>query len=624
MLSISAPSPGQTCLHPSLAVRPLLNAVLSVLLLLPASCGSGARQSQDTLVASDAGHADAVPDVTSVPDYSDGEGEGALVDFCSPNLFTEAKNGRCYVCNETGDGVTGAGQLIDDGDLCTDDLCDADTGVVHEFNSAACDDGDPLTSDDTCLDGVCVDPQLVVVDTGSPPDVPVEVATDPIPDRIREVIEPTSPEDVPVETEAFQDEGLSEPEVVDVEPEFRVSQIALEDVTDTEGNPYRLFRNSAELTRPQHTLRLSVNVSGAPEVTFRWSASHGTLDGQGPAVLWTAPDAPVHETVVVDIEVMVETPEGDSEVRSLAINVINSRATYYAVGERHVAFVCVEYPSVEEWVGWTLWTYERATGTLRSHGAEAGYSHGILALSGDDLYYQHSLGPPQIIHRRADTGEQRQVDLAALRSAWDLRSVTATGTHLAWAQANTTYEHVTLYYSDNNGDGEQRVATDVRFGIVMGPRRLYYTIYDRTPADPHFRTYAVDLGDGTIEEVLWAPDSELLQLDGSVLLYGRYGDPNYSVLDMSLGRQWILEGAAVGSLTQRLVDGVLWVVSKSDPEGEDIAGELRAYDLQTGTVRVFDMDELPDRTEIGGPDLCWRDDRYGPSGAELYCLDLPR
>ncbi len=44
-----------------------------------------------------------------------------------------------------------------DGDLCTDDSCDARTGLcTYANNTRACDDGDACTEDDVCVDGTCV------------------------------------------------------------------------------------------------------------------------------------------------------------------------------------------------------------------------------------------------------------------------------------------------------------------------------------------------------------------------------------------------------------------------------------------------------------------------------------
>ncbi len=51
-----------------------------------------------------------------------------------------------------------AGEAVDcdDGDPCTDDVCDETGACQHTLNAAPCDDGDPCTAGDTCQDGVCV------------------------------------------------------------------------------------------------------------------------------------------------------------------------------------------------------------------------------------------------------------------------------------------------------------------------------------------------------------------------------------------------------------------------------------------------------------------------------------
>lgn len=51
----------------------------------------------------------------------------------------------------------GAGpRSCDDGNLCTDDSCDAGTGCLHVNNTLPCDDADACTTADTCGGGVCV------------------------------------------------------------------------------------------------------------------------------------------------------------------------------------------------------------------------------------------------------------------------------------------------------------------------------------------------------------------------------------------------------------------------------------------------------------------------------------
>ncbi len=60
-------------------------------------------------------------------------------------------------CNEDTDQIVhdpdNAG--CDDGDPCTDNVCDAAAGCLSQNNKAACDDGDACTENDKCGDGVC-------------------------------------------------------------------------------------------------------------------------------------------------------------------------------------------------------------------------------------------------------------------------------------------------------------------------------------------------------------------------------------------------------------------------------------------------------------------------------------
>ena len=64
-------------------------------------------------------------------------------------------------CNGIETCVTGVCQPgtplnCDDGNACTDDSCDPQTGCAHADNTAACSDGDACTTNDTCSGGVCV------------------------------------------------------------------------------------------------------------------------------------------------------------------------------------------------------------------------------------------------------------------------------------------------------------------------------------------------------------------------------------------------------------------------------------------------------------------------------------
>ena len=49
----------------------------------------------------------------------------------------------------------GTGVNCDDGNLCTNDVCDPTGGCLYQFNDLGCDDGDPCTINDSCAGGAC-------------------------------------------------------------------------------------------------------------------------------------------------------------------------------------------------------------------------------------------------------------------------------------------------------------------------------------------------------------------------------------------------------------------------------------------------------------------------------------
>ena len=55
----------------------------------------------------------------------------------------------------------------DDGNVCTDDACDPDTGCTATPNTAVCDDGDACTTVDICAEGICVGGVPLVCDDGN-------------------------------------------------------------------------------------------------------------------------------------------------------------------------------------------------------------------------------------------------------------------------------------------------------------------------------------------------------------------------------------------------------------------------------------------------------------------------
>jgi hypothetical protein len=76
----------------------------------------------------------------------------------------------CTVGDLCGNGACmGKGVLdCEDGNLCTDDSCDAEAGCVHEFNQAPCDDLNTCTTDDACNKGKCLGIGSLECDDGNP------------------------------------------------------------------------------------------------------------------------------------------------------------------------------------------------------------------------------------------------------------------------------------------------------------------------------------------------------------------------------------------------------------------------------------------------------------------------
>lgn len=62
----------------------------------------------------------------------------------------------CTVEDTCLDGICMGGPLnCNDGNVCTDDSCDPNTGCVHTNNTNPCDDGNACTTNDTCSNGIC-------------------------------------------------------------------------------------------------------------------------------------------------------------------------------------------------------------------------------------------------------------------------------------------------------------------------------------------------------------------------------------------------------------------------------------------------------------------------------------
>jgi len=64
----------------------------------------------------------------------------------------------CSLGDVCGDGTCAGVEVLDcdDDNDCTDDACDPELGCVYSQVMVACDDGDPCTEQDACVEGICV------------------------------------------------------------------------------------------------------------------------------------------------------------------------------------------------------------------------------------------------------------------------------------------------------------------------------------------------------------------------------------------------------------------------------------------------------------------------------------
>ena len=76
----------------------------------------------------------------------------------------------CSVGEHCAEGFCGGGVVANcaDDNVCTDDLCDEESGCLHTSNSAPCQDGDMCTSGDVCEEGLCQAGAPVSCDDGNP------------------------------------------------------------------------------------------------------------------------------------------------------------------------------------------------------------------------------------------------------------------------------------------------------------------------------------------------------------------------------------------------------------------------------------------------------------------------
>ncbi len=80
-------------------------------------------------------------------------------DTCTVN--TVCKGGVCS------DPLAASGGKCNDGNPCTDDSCDKTVGCVYKTHTGACEDGDKCTEGDTCKDKVCIAGKPATCDDGN-------------------------------------------------------------------------------------------------------------------------------------------------------------------------------------------------------------------------------------------------------------------------------------------------------------------------------------------------------------------------------------------------------------------------------------------------------------------------
>lgn len=71
-------------------------------------------------------------------------------------------------CDGAGQCRPGTPLICDDGNACTDDACDPQSGCVHTSNMDPCDDDDTCTTDDVCTNGACLGKPPPECDDGNP------------------------------------------------------------------------------------------------------------------------------------------------------------------------------------------------------------------------------------------------------------------------------------------------------------------------------------------------------------------------------------------------------------------------------------------------------------------------
>ena len=118
--------------------------------------------------------------VVSCPTPAEGPNAICLASFCDPESgqcstvadhegFACDDGDKCTVGDvcQAGECAPGVAVTCNDGNLCTDDLCQPQSGCLHENNVVDCSDGDVCTTADICDGGVCTGGPALECDDGN-------------------------------------------------------------------------------------------------------------------------------------------------------------------------------------------------------------------------------------------------------------------------------------------------------------------------------------------------------------------------------------------------------------------------------------------------------------------------
>jgi len=79
-----------------------------------------------------------------------------VIDAIAGETCDDGNRGGGDCCSSTCQSDPPGTTCLNDGNQCTDDVCDINATCTHSNRSGACDDGNQCTAGDTCLSGICV------------------------------------------------------------------------------------------------------------------------------------------------------------------------------------------------------------------------------------------------------------------------------------------------------------------------------------------------------------------------------------------------------------------------------------------------------------------------------------